>query len=314
MKSEIKKLNFLVSRNIKLYFKDKLTFFLSLLSPLILILLFLLFLRGVYEQSLVNSLPEGMEISQNLINAFTGGWLFSSIMSVSCITVAFCSNMLAEDKLKKILPGLEVAPVNKATLKTSYVISNFIVTMLVCLIIFAISLIYLAIVGWFLSFIDILIILADMVITVFIGTLIISIISNFIKSQGAFSATCTLISSMYGFICGAYMPIAQMGEWIKYFVSFIPGTYSTILFRQGYMNGILKEINKTIPDEAITAIRESFDGTFKFFGHEVAPWVMFLIIIIAAIFLFGILMLIINLQGKTKLQKSHFNNITKNHQ
>lgn len=304
MKTEFKKLRFLVSRNIKLYFKDKLTFFLSLLSPLILIVLFLLFLRSTYENSLISCLPEGMTLGKNIINAFTGGWLFSSIMAVSCITVAFCSNMMVDDKLKNITPGLEITPISKTSLKTSYVISNFIVTMLVCLIIFAISLIYLAIVGWFLSFVDILLILADMVITVLIGTLLMSIISNFIKSQGSFSAVCTLVSSMYGFICGAYMPIAQMGDWIKYFVSFIPGTYSTVLFRQGYMNGILREMNKTLPDETIKFIRSGFDGSFSFFGHEVAPWTMFLIIIITVVLLFGALMLTIKLKGRTKHKKT----------
>lgn len=303
MKSELKKLNFLVSRNIKLYFKDKMTFFLSLLSPLILVVLFLLFLRGVYETSLTECLPEGVELSQTIINAFTGGWLFSSIIGVSCITVAFCSNMMVDDKIKHITPGLEVAPISKTSLKTSYVISNFIVTIIICLIIFAISLIYLSIVGWFLSFVDFLLILADMLITILIGTLIISIISNFIKSQGAFGAICTLVSSMYGFICGAYMPIASMGDGIKYFVSFIPGTYSTVLFRQGYMNGILDEMSKTIPAEAIQGIREGFDGTFKFFGHVVAPWVMFVIIITTALLLFGGLMLTIKLKGR-KMHKT----------
>ncbi len=44
----------LVSRNIKLYFKDTGTFFTSLLSPMILLVLFVTFLGNVYENSLLN--------------------------------------------------------------------------------------------------------------------------------------------------------------------------------------------------------------------------------------------------------------------
>ena len=91
----------LTKRNIKLYFKDKLTFFLSLITPLILVVLFLTFLKSVYEDSLLMSLPEGFTISDNILNAFTGSWLFSSIMAVSCVTVAFCSNMMITDKISK---------------------------------------------------------------------------------------------------------------------------------------------------------------------------------------------------------------------
>ena len=233
-----------------LYFKDRLTFVFSLMTPLILVVLFLLFLRGVYEDSLVNSLPEGFELSKKVINAFTGSWLFSSIMTTSCITVAFCSNMRIDDKLKKTLRGFEIAPISKFSLSLSYTVSNFITTLLICTIVLVISMIYLAIVGWYLTFVDVLIIVADMLLTVIMGSLIISIVGVFINSQGALSGVCTLVSSMYGFLCGAYMPISSMGNGIQNFVGFIPGTYSTVIFRQAYMNGILDEIGKDVPAQA----------------------------------------------------------------
>ena len=100
MRDELKKLNCLTARNIKLYFKDKLTFFVSLITPMILIFLFLAFLRNVYEDALTSNIR--IELSKNIVNAFTGGWLFSSILSVSCITVAFCSGMMVYDKINGV--------------------------------------------------------------------------------------------------------------------------------------------------------------------------------------------------------------------
>ena len=256
------------------------------MTPLILVVLFLLFLRGVYEDSLVNSIPKGFELSKKMINAFTGSWLFSSIMTTSCITVAFCSNMRIDDKLKKTLRGFEIAPIDRFSLSLSYTVSNFITTLLICTIVLIISFIYLAIVGWYLSFGDVMLIILDMLLTVTMGSLFISLVGRVINSQGALSGVCTLVSSMYGFLCGAYMPISSMGKGIQNFVGFIPGTYSTVIFRQAYMNGILDEMkSKGIPSQAVDAIGKGFDCEYYFFDHKGAPWVLFVVVIVTIIVL-----------------------------
>lgn len=56
--SECRKFISLVSRNTKCYFKDKFTFFISLFTPLILLLLFVTFLRNVYIESFTMAFPE----------------------------------------------------------------------------------------------------------------------------------------------------------------------------------------------------------------------------------------------------------------
>lgn len=307
MKDKLSRFGFMLERNIKLYFKDRLTFLFSLITPLILVVLFLLFLKGVYEDSLVSSLPEGFELSDKIVDAFTGSWLFSSIMTTSCITIAFCSNMRVDDKLKKTLRGFEIAPISKFSLSLSYSVSNFITTLIICVIVLIISLIYLAIAGWYLTFADVMIIIVDMLLTVIMGSLVTAIVGLFINSQGALSGVCTLVSSMYGFLCGAYMPISAMGKGIQNFVGFIPGTYSTVIFRQAYMNGILDEIGKTVPSQAVDAISKGFDCEYYFFDNKVAPWVMF-VVVIATIAVLLAIYLALNLKvgHKTKTQKASF--------
>ena len=48
---ECRKMIALVTRNTKCYFKDKFTFFMSLITPLILLILFVTFLKNVYVDS-----------------------------------------------------------------------------------------------------------------------------------------------------------------------------------------------------------------------------------------------------------------------
>lgn len=305
--AQFNQMKHLVKRNIKLYFKDKLTFFLSLITPLILVVLFLTFLKSVYETTLLDA-TKGFELSDSLVNAFTGSWLFSSIMAVSCITVAFCSNMMVTDKITKAIMDFKIAPVKRSTISTSYAISNFITTCIVCFIVLGVSLIYLALVGWYITIVDILMIILNIFLCVLFGSLLASVISLFISSQGGLSAMSTLVSSMYGFICGAYMPINSFGEGMKNFVCFIPGTYGTILFRQYYMNGIIAEMSKTLPQEMVAGIKEGFDYTFKFFGTEIETGIMFLILSLSVAVLFVLFVVLSNIKNKKVVKEVSENN------
>ena len=91
----------LIKRNTKLYFKDKGMFFTSLITPLILLVLYGTFLSNVYEDTFRSALnAAGTSVSDKLIGGCVGGELVSSLLAVSCITVAFCSNLLmVHDKI-----------------------------------------------------------------------------------------------------------------------------------------------------------------------------------------------------------------------
>lgn len=235
----------LIKRNIKLFFKDKGMFFASLITPAILLLLYSTFLGNVYHDNFVSSFPSTEQLNENLINDLVGGEIISSILAVSCITVAFCSNMLmVQDKVNGSIKDFTVSPVKLISLSLSYYFANLITTLLICYIACGICLGYLAVVGWFLSFSDVLLIILDITLLVFFGNALSSVINFFLKSQGQISAVGTIVSSGYGFICGAYMPISSFSEGLQKFISFLPGTYETSLMRNHAMQGSLKEIEK----------------------------------------------------------------------
>ncbi len=296
-KAEFKKLTYLTSRNIKLYFKDKMTFLVSLITPLILLVLFIAFLKSTYESSLI-SITQGFNLDQKLIDAFTGGWLFSSVLATSCITVAFCSGIMVIDKINRANIDFMVSPVKKSTLQLSYVLANLFSTLIVTFVLLVVGLVYLACVGFYISFVDLLLIIFGIVVTSLFGTLLANIIWTFTHSQGVVSGVCTLVSALYGFICGAYMPINTMGAGMQGFVSLLPGTYATVLFRQGFLNGVLKEMGKTLPNEMIEGIASGFDVKMSFFGHDVSTLALILVITISTLALLGIFLLINSLRKK----------------
>ena len=289
--SELRKMRYLTLRNIKLYFKDKMTFLVSLITPLILLVLFIAFLKSTYEDSIL-SIIQGFDLDQSLIDALTGGWLFSSVLATSCITVAFCSGMMVIDKINKANIDFMVSPVKKSTLQLSYVLENLFSTYIITFVLLIVGLIYLACVGFYITFVDILLIVFGIIITSLFGTILANIIWTFTHSQGVVSGVCTLVSALYGFICGAYMPINTMGQGMQYFVSLLPGTYATVLFRQGFLNSVLNRMRETLPQEMINGIASGFDVKMSFFGHDVSTLALILVISISTIVLLGVFLFI----------------------
>lgn len=280
-------MSYLTLRNIKLYFKDKMTFLVSLITPLILLVLFIAFLKSTYEDSIL-SIIQGFDLDQSLIDALTGGWLFSSVLATSCITIAFCSGMMVIDKINRANIDFMVSPVKKSTLQLSYVLANLFSTFIITFVLLIVGLIYLACVGFYITFVDILLIVFGIIITSLFGTILANIIWTFTHSQGVVSGVCTLVSALYGFICGAYMPIRTMGQGMQYFVSLLPGTYATVLFRQGFLNSVLNRMRETLPQGMINGIASGFDVKMSFFGHDVSTLALILVISISTIVLLGV--------------------------
>ena len=105
----------IVKRNIKMYFKDKGLFISSLITPLILLVLYATFLAKVYKDSFTGALPEGLEVADKLINGCVGGELLSSLLAVCSVTVAFCSNIIMiQDKYLSSIKDFNISPVKRA--------------------------------------------------------------------------------------------------------------------------------------------------------------------------------------------------------
>lgn len=276
----MKTLNILVMRNSKLYFKDKGLFFSSLITPIILLVLYVTFLAKVYKDSFTSAIPANLNISDSLIDATVGGQLFSSLLAVCCVTIAFCSNLIMiQDKFLGSRRDLTVSPVKSSVLSLSYYISTALNTLLVCFLACAVCFIYLGFVGWYFSASDVLLIILDVFLLVMFGTALSSIINSFLSTQGQASAVGTIVSAGYGFICGAYMPMSQFGEGLRNFLSFLPVTYGTSLIRNHCLSGAFREMSALgFPDEIITGIKDSIDCNIYFFDEKVGTDAMLMIL------------------------------------
>ena len=279
----------LMKRNIKLFFKDKGMFFTSLITPAILLVLYVSFLGNVYRDSFLMNLPPNMTISEKLLDGLVGAQLISSILAVSCVTVAFCSNFLmVQDRANGSLKDLRISPVKPATLSIAYYLATLISTLIICFVATGICLVYIATVGWYFSVADVLLLLLDVLLLVLFGTALSSVINFFLSTQGQISAVGTIVSSGYGFICGAYMPISSFGEGLQKVISFLPGTYGTSLVRNHSMRGALKAMeDEGVPSELIESLRDALDCNLYFFEEQVQMPMMYAILGGSVVLLIG---------------------------
>lgn len=276
----MKSIGILIKRNIKLFFKDKGMFFTSLITPAILLVLYATFLGNVYKDSFLSAMPEGIELSESIINALVGGQLVSSILAVSCVTVAFCSNFLmVQDKATGVSRDLLISPIKPSHLSLAYYVATLTSTLVICFIAATVCLIYLAFIGWYLTVSDVLLIILDVFLTVLFGTALSSVINFFLSTQGQISAVGSIISAGYGFICGAYMPISSFGTGLQRAVAFLPGTYATSLLRNHSLGAVLCEMENTgVPSEVTGALCDLLDCNIYFFDKKVDEPVMYLIL------------------------------------
>ena len=268
----------LVERNVKIFLKDKMGVFFSLLAPLIVLGLYVLFLGDVQMQSIESAFKD-IPIDNKLLKNFVDNWMLAGVISVACVTVSFSAQeIVVKDREKGVLADMLCAPVKRYLLSIGYYISNVIITLTICTIVLAIAFVYMAISGWTMSAGEVFMSFGLLVMSVLSSSAIISLICKIVKSSAQHSAIVGIISAAIGFFMGAYMPISIFPKAIQYVTLFIPATYSAGLFRELFMRGALEKIEEVIP-QAGAKLEESFSMQLDFFGKTIEAkemaWIFF---------------------------------------
>lgn len=291
----------LINRNRKLFFRDKGMLLSSLITPMILIVLYATFLAKVYKDSFMSNIPEVMNVSDKLINGTVAGQLAAALLAVSCVTVTFCVNLtMVQDRANGSRKDLDVSPVRKPVIYMGYFFSTVFNSLMVNFLAIGLCLGYIKAMGWYMSAADILLLIADIVILVLFGTVLSSIVCYPLKTQGQMSAVGTIVSAGYGFICGAYMPISNFGDGLQKVMSYLPGTYGTSLIKNHMLRGVFDAMeDEGFPSEVITGIADSLDCNPSFHGNVVEPGMM-MAVMAGTIAVLGVLYLIITAMPEKK--------------
>ena len=258
----------LVERSLKIFLKDKASVFFSLLAPLIVLGLYLLFLGDIQTDGIKTAF-EGAPIDDKLLKSFVDSWMLAGVVSVACVTVSFSvQGITVQDREKGVLNDMLASPISRGIIDISYLISNFVVTLCICLIVLAVAFVYVAITGWALSFVDVVLLIALTIMSVLSASIISTLVGLAFRTSSQHSAFVGIISAVIGFVMGAFMPLSAFPEGVQYVTLFVPATYSAALYRNLFMRGALEKIDAALPG-AGDGLKGSFSMELNFFGKTI---------------------------------------------
>ena len=294
----------LTKRNLLLFFKDKQSIIFSLLTSMIVLALYLLFLKDTFVNAMdsaINQFPDlSSLIDKNDKDMFANLILLTGILGSAMITVPYnCLITLVKDRENKVDYDILVTPLKRGEIILSYFVSAALSSVILTGIILAVGLATICMHGdIYLGTIDILKAFGVVALGSISATSIFMIIVLFLKSVSASGAFFGLLSAVSGFIIGAYIPISQFSEAIQTICNIFPASQITIVLRNVLINGLLEHMNTTLDgvDQGmfVTSIKELFsfkarlfDGYFDMSQMLVYIVVSIVICIVVQIFVYS---------------------------
>ena len=285
----------LVERHNKIFRRDKLSVFFSLLSVLIMLALYVLFL----QKTQLDSFEQQMTITTD-VRLLVSEWMIAGLLSISAITTTLGALGIAvRDMEFKVKADFLTAPISRTILQLSYVINASIVGVFMSLIILIIAEIYLYIQGGLLlSFVVNLQLIGLIILSVFVASAFNVMFVAFIDSLNAFSALSTVLGTVIGFICGIYIPIGVLPVAVQKVIILFPLSHSTVLFRDVLMSQTIDKVFHGLPKEVQTNYESMFGIVYQLGDYTFTPAMSTMILVICGIIFTSIAIAVMRVKNR----------------
>lgn len=278
MKTNMKMYIGFTRRNLLIFFKDKQSVIFSLMTSIIVFVLYLLFLKGTFTDAIDGSLKTVPAISGLVsaedIDMYANLTLLVGILGSAMITVPFnCLMTIVRDRENSVDRDILATPIRRWQIILSYFTASALSAILMTGFILTFGLIILGRMGnMYMGFTDILTAYAVTALGSVSATALFMIVVLFFKSSSASGAFFGILSAASGFVIGAYIPISQFSEGVQTLCNIFPGSHVTILMRNVLLNGILEHINSQIVIDNglfVNSIKNIFVFKANMFGNTV---------------------------------------------
>lgn len=274
-----------VSRNLKVFFRDKTAVFFSLLAVLIVLGLYIFFLGDVWIDSFPN-----IKGVKNLMNC----WIIAGLIGVTSVTANMGAfGTMIEDKSKNKIKDFYVSPIKKSKIVGGYIISSFIVGSMMSVVTLIISQIYLAYSGVdVLNFKELTEVFLIILMTSLSNSAMILFIVSLFSSEKAFSTASTIVGTLIGFITGIYLPISMLPDSVQIIVKLFPTSHGISILRQIFMKKQMDISFADVPTNYINEFKESM-GVVYYINNKLVSNTTSIFILIASTIIFFFLAVLI---------------------
>ena len=274
-----------VSRNLKVFFRDKTAVFFSLLAVLIVLGLYIFFLGDVWVDSFPN-----IKGVKNLMNC----WIIAELIGVTSVTANMGAfGTMIEDKSKNKIKDFYVSPIKKSKIVGGYIISSFIVGSMMSVVTLIISQIYLVYSGVdVLNFKELTEVFLIILMTSLSNSAMILFIVSLFSSEKAFSTASTIVGTLIGFITGIYLPISMLPDSVQIIVKLFPTSHGISILRQIFMKKQMDISFADVPTNYINEFKESM-GVVYYINDKLVSNTTIVFILIASTIIFFFLAVLI---------------------
>jgi multidrug/hemolysin transport system permease protein len=246
----------IVVRNLRLFFRDRLNVFFSLLGAIILFALYTLFLGNLQTEGLASGFPDA---ETREVKAFVDSWMFAGIVLITTITTGLGAlSVLVDDAQSGRFRDFLVSPIRRGQIVLGYLLAAVAVALLMSLIVLALSVLYLGVIdGLWLAPAALLRVTGIVVLCCAAFTALSALIVSGVRTAGAFSALATIVGTVLGFVAGAYIPVGSLPESVANVINALPFGQSGMLLRRDFTAESLSAVTGGIP-QAEDALRQAY--------------------------------------------------------
>ena len=265
----------LIKRNLLLFFKDWQSILFSLLTSIIVLVLYLLFLKGTFVSAIQSAMEQypglASMVPQKDIDMFANLFLLSGILGSAMISVPFsCITVLVKDRANKVDYDILATPLKRGQIIFAYFASAVLTSILLNSIILAVGLIGIRMQGnMYLNASQVVKAFSIVALGSISASAIFMIVVLFFKTVSACEAFFGILSAASGFVIGAYIPISQFSDGVQTVCNLFPASQITIMLRNILLNGLLDHINTSLQgvDQGmfVLSLKEYFTFQAKLF-------------------------------------------------
>ena len=266
----------LIKRNLLLFFKDWQSILFSLLTSIIVLVLYILFLKGTFVRAMQSAMEQypglASMVSEKDIDMFANLLLLTGILGSAMISVPFsCITTLVRDRANKVDYDILATPLKRGQIIFAYFVSAVLSSTLLTGIILAIGLVGISLQGdTHLNGIQLVKAFAVVALGSISASAIFMIVVLFFKTVSACEAFFGILSAASGFVIGAYIPISQFSNGVQTVCNLFPASQITIMLRNILLNGLLEHINTSLAgaDQGmfVLSLKEYFSFQAKLFN------------------------------------------------
>ena len=234
----MKEIYVLMIRNVKIFVRDRAAVLFSILSMLIVLMLMAVFLGNMNMDNTVEVLEQyggvrDAALDREHAKSLVSMWTLAGVLLVNCVTVPMTvmGNMVA-DEAEGRLAAFYVAPVKRGKIALGYILSSWMIGIVLCLLTLMLGEGYLAVCGVeMLGASEVFKLVGMILMNTFLYAALAYLLALFVHSPGAWSGMLTVIGTLVGFVGAIYLPVGMLPEKIVSVLKALPVLHGASMMR-----------------------------------------------------------------------------------